>query len=30
MVALKVNPGYDFLREDPRFKRLLERVGLGR
>jgi TolB-like protein/DNA-binding winged helix-turn-helix (wHTH) protein/Flp pilus assembly protein TadD len=30
MVSLKVSPAYDFLREDPRFKRLLERVGLGR
>jgi TolB-like protein/DNA-binding winged helix-turn-helix (wHTH) protein/Flp pilus assembly protein TadD len=30
LVALKVSPAYDFLREDPRFKRLLERVGLGR
>jgi hypothetical protein len=24
------SPAYDFLREDPRFKRVLERVGLGR
>jgi TolB-like protein/DNA-binding winged helix-turn-helix (wHTH) protein/Flp pilus assembly protein TadD len=30
LVALKVSPAYDFLREDPRFQRLLERVGLGR
>jgi Flp pilus assembly protein TadD len=29
LVALKVSPAYDFLRENPRFKRLLERVGLG-
>jgi TolB-like protein/DNA-binding winged helix-turn-helix (wHTH) protein/Flp pilus assembly protein TadD len=29
LVSLKVNPAYDFLREDPRFKRLLGRVGLG-
>jgi TolB-like protein/DNA-binding winged helix-turn-helix (wHTH) protein/Flp pilus assembly protein TadD len=27
--SLKVNPAYDFLRGEPRFQRLLERVGLG-
>jgi tetratricopeptide (TPR) repeat protein len=30
LVTLKVSPVYDFLREDPRFQRLMERVGLGR
>ena len=27
--SMKINPGYDFIREDPRFVTLLEEVGLG-
>jgi len=30
MTNLKINPTYDFVRSDPRFQRLLDRVGLGR
>ncbi len=30
LVSLKVNPAYDFLRDDPRFQQLVERVGLAR
>jgi hypothetical protein len=29
-VSLKVNPAYDFLRDETRFQQLLERVGLAR
>lgn len=29
IVTLKVSPAYDFLRGNPRFKRLLEGAGLG-
>jgi hypothetical protein len=30
LVTLKVSPAYDFLRGEPRFDRLLDRVGLAR
>jgi len=26
---MKINPAYDFIRDDPRFVELLERVGLA-
>ena len=29
VLSMKVNPGYDFIREDPRFKTLLNEVGLS-
>ena len=29
MTTLKVAPAYDVLRGDPRYQRLLERVGFG-
>ncbi|MEE8507514.1 MAG: tetratricopeptide repeat protein [Myxococcota bacterium] len=28
VLSMKLNPGYDFIRDDPRFMELLERVGL--
>ena len=28
VLSMKVNPGYDFIRDDPRFVELMERVGL--
>lgn len=28
VLSMKVNPGYDFIREEPRFKALLNKVGL--
>ncbi len=28
VLSMKINPAYDFIRADPRFVRLLERVGL--
>jgi len=27
--SMKINPGYDFIRDDPRFVALLEKIGLG-
>ncbi|HXI35155.1 MAG TPA: hypothetical protein VNH63_13795, partial [Gemmatimonadales bacterium] len=29
MTTLRVNPAFDVLRADPRYRRLLERVGLA-
>ena len=29
VLSMKVNPGYDFVRAEPRFERLLGRLGLG-
>ena len=29
VLSMKLNPGYDFIRDDPRFVALLERVGLA-
>ena len=29
LLSVKVNPLYDFLRDDPRFEELVRRVGLG-
>ena len=28
VLSMKLNPGYDFIRDDPRFVELMERVGL--
>jgi hypothetical protein len=28
VLSIKINPGYDFIRDDPRFVDLLNRVGL--
>jgi tetratricopeptide (TPR) repeat protein len=28
LLSMKLNPGYDFIRDDPRFVRLMQRVGL--
>ena len=29
LLSMRIEPGYDFMRRDPRFVDLLERVGLG-
>jgi tetratricopeptide (TPR) repeat protein len=29
LLSIKINPGYDFIRDAPRFQSLLEQVGLG-